>query len=160
MKFSLSTTVLTMFLHICGITSEQDCGQAVEIGLEMAAGRDISIEKAPWIFSILDEDGEVWCGGSVISKTLLLTAGHCLRPGLDLSKFKLVFGEKNPENTDTSSIVKQFTRNNVKFHPEYTYPQAYNDVALIRLKEEDKLSFDGKIRKICLPKETNAEPNK
>ena len=42
----------------------------------------------------------------------------------------------------------------------FQYPQAYNDVALIRLKEEDKLSFDGKIRKICLPKETNAEPNK
>ena len=42
----------------------------------------------------------------------------------------------------------------------FQYPQAYNDVALIRLKEEDKLSFDGKIRKLCLPKETSAEPNK
>ena len=84
--------------------------------------------QAPWIFSILDEDGDVHCGGSVISKTLLLTAGHCLRPGLDLSKFKLVFGEKNPENTDTSSIVKQFTRNNVKFHPDYTVSISFKEI--------------------------------
>ena len=31
---------------------------------------------------------------------------------------------------------------------------------MIRLNEEDKLSFDGRIRKLCLPNETSGEPNK
>jgi len=152
--------VVAFLMFSIAPTIQTDCGQTIENGFAMAAGVDLTTEEAPWVFSILNDAGKVHCGGSVISETLLLTAAHCVHPTIDLSNFQLVFGTNKPEVPDTTRVVRSFTRSNVVLHPDYNYPEAYDDVALIRLKQEDQLSFDGNIRKLCLPKETNVEPNK
>lgn len=43
----------------------------------IVGGDNIAIEKVPYQIS-LREDGAHYCGGSIVSQTQIITAGHCV----------------------------------------------------------------------------------
>ena len=78
------------------------------------------IFQHPWICSIIDENEELYCGGTVISESLVLTAAHCLHPGVDLTNFKIVFGINDIADKEVSTRnIRTFERQDVILHPEY-----------------------------------------
>nr|XP_036223038.1 serine protease snake-like isoform X1 [Bactrocera oleae] len=70
------------------------------------------------------------CGGALINRRYLLTAAHCL---FHSNKPPIVVRPGGFNLTD--AYAKDFEIDEIYIHPGYEYPSAYNDIAIIRLKE-------------------------
>jgi hypothetical protein len=84
----------------------------------------------PWQVLIQRPGINVWCGGSLIDRSWVLTAAHCVS-GFNTGEMTIVLGEHNiTRNEDTEqrrTIVQTI------IHPNYTSVSTGNDIALLRL---------------------------
>eukprot|EP00918_Siedleckia_nematoides_P097269 GHVU01213299.1.p1 GENE.GHVU01213299.1~~GHVU01213299.1.p1 ORF type:complete len:334 (+),score=12.16 GHVU01213299.1:42-1043(+) len=81
------------------------------------------------------------CGGSILSETVVLTAGHCVAK---YESFDLGFG-----SVDFNSPAVEMTSEKKILHPDFNGATLNNDVALLILPE--KLTYTDNIKPIQLP---------
>jgi len=142
----------------------------------VANGRTTPHTKWPWHVQIIidgnDEDeSETYCGGTLISKSFILTAAHCYD---DLAASKrakntqiLLNGINLPaslrKSAKSASKLLKFRAVNVILHPEYipamsdrdaeergTLPGPRNDLALVEISISDPQVRD-LVMPVCLP---------
>ncbi|GJQ81843.1 hypothetical protein Trydic_g9870 [Trypoxylus dichotomus] len=97
-----------------------------------------------------NEEGKIrWdCGGTLISETFVLTAGHCV-VRIDSKIPKLVrlgtadFTTNKDKVTTQDIPVSEFT-----IHPEYHHIRRQNDIALLKLSKPAK--FSENVNAVCL----------
>ncbi|XP_058815819.1 melanization protease 1-like [Topomyia yanbarensis] len=122
---------------------------------KIAFGKKAQVFEYPWMALLLDEGGEIRCGGTLIAESYVLTAAHCNRPPVttvrlgenDISKpIDCNYSEDGPDCADPPQNIEvgKFIR-----HPLYSTSKRRNDIALIRLATPAKLSYS--VRTICLP---------
>lgn len=134
-----------------------ECGMnTLEHTLRIFHGRQAKGGEFPWLVHIIH--GNLSCGGSIISKEFILTAGHCVSQHGDGSVFAGI--HDSPEDMIQSrKVLKTFK------HPNLTLildqdtvarvPDGASDIAIFKL--DMPLEWTEYVRPICLPDAHEAE---
>lgn len=88
--------------------------------------------KYPWFAVLLDEDGDDYCGASLIHPQVLLTAGHCIEDNFkqDQKGLGVIIGdvERDPNNAEKYRTIVKSLR-----HPDFNNDDPNNDFGLLKL---------------------------
>lgn len=122
----LNHLVLAAFMTI----SAAPAFAANDIETKIVGGVEASIGEFPYIVSL--QAGSHFCGGSLIAKNWVLTAGHCVR---GISVKTLVVGLHDRRQTVNAELI---TPARIIPHPNYNPRTLENDFALIQLSENSR----------------------
>lgn len=107
----------------------------------IVGGRPLNIAEAPYQVALYDR-GEFICGGSIISRDWILTAGHCIKGG---GIFKIRAGSRFFKKGGVIREVRYAVVNS-----GYNDRTLSHDIGLLRLK--NPLRFSKKIKPVHLAK--------
>ncbi|CAG7733160.1 unnamed protein product [Allacma fusca] len=121
-----------------------------EIDGRVVGGMDANLGQFPYQVALARKSGSAFCGGSLITSMLVLTAAHCLRrPDKQPNQIVVIsgnhkLGSPNPDEqiVDVSSII---------VHEDYNYRNYLNDIAIILLAKE--ITLNTNTNTISLPTE-------
>ncbi|KAF5271074.1 hypothetical protein FQR65_LT00493 [Abscondita terminalis] len=115
-----------------------------------SGGGENAIENEfPWLVSLTRRGGH-FCGGSLITKTHVLSAGHCMCSGSSLipaEQIRITMGQHDltqPSSTKYEVAVKSAT-----LHPDYVCSKVKNDLVILEL--ERPLEWSDYVHPACLP---------
>lgn len=97
---------------------------------DVTAGTEIDNRLA--VVALVD-DGQVFCTGTLISPTVVLTAGHCIRP-IDRPPPQVFFGGSLENGGELWDAVE------VQVHPDFRYSPLAWDLALVILPGPARVS--------------------
>ncbi|XP_022233095.2 trypsin alpha-3 [Drosophila obscura] len=125
-------------------------GAVIPTGLEphsplsgrIVGGTKTSIADHPWQVS-LQRSGSHYCGGSILSNTIIVTAAHCLLSPVTTSNLKVRAGTSYKNLGGSLVQVAAF-----RVHEEYSASSKMNDIGVIRLRT--KLTLSSTIKTIEL----------
>ncbi|KAI1699463.1 trypsin domain-containing protein [Ditylenchus destructor] len=129
----------------CGISSSGIPPHSHE---RVVNGYNISDGDHPWLVNIWSlENGKFFagCGGTIIGRRWILTAGHCKVRG----RHRILFGSVDFNDKDAVKRSINVKRN--IDHPEYVPGNGGLDIALVELSEPLP-EFNDKVQPICLLK--------
>ncbi len=109
-----------------------------------------SYDDAPYLAQFVkDSAGEVWCGGTVIDESWILSAGHCVSVTKS-KKFKLYVGTLGVGKKGANAVKLDIDQAFV--HPNYreTSSSVHYDYMLVHLKQPINFSKTG-VRPAALP---------
>jgi len=105
----------------------------------------------PWAAAILDNGGREpleHCGGTVVDKRWILTAGHCTS-ALATSHVKLGADDRGPTFEQNEPTQQIYTAEKTIRHPKWDGQKLAFDLTLVKLDRD--IEFNDNIRQICLP---------
>ncbi|XP_025233544.1 serine protease 42 [Theropithecus gelada] len=113
--------------------------------LRIVGGVDAEEGKWPWQVSVRAKGRHI-CGGTLVTTTWVLTAGHCISSRLHYS---VKMGDRSVYKENTSVVVPV---RRAFVHPKFSTVKAVqNDLALLRLHHP--VNFTSNIQPICIPQE-------
>ncbi|XP_065369194.1 trypsin-like [Calliphora vicina] len=98
-----------------------------ELNGRIVNGVDTTIQAHPYQVSLQTNSGFHFCGGSIVSKDVIVTAAHCMQR-YKASQFKVRLGSTEYSNGGELVAVKAF-----KYHELYNPDTMVYDVAVIKL---------------------------
>lgn len=130
------------------VHEEYNCTNTVEVivgGVEAQEGEFPHQALLGWqpVDQFGSEEYDFLCGGVLISEWYVMTAGHCI-----LHEPLVVRLGEHELNEEVVDHHVDFDIERVVRHPRYKGSSAYNDIALIKLKQ--KVRFSTYIRPACL----------
>ncbi|CAG2175020.1 unnamed protein product [Oppiella nova] len=99
----------------------------------VVGGRNAPINLAPWqvLFLSPTVGGDYQCGGSLINKDWVLTAGHCCyTPPISGSKIQIQYG-----GTNKNYMPFATTASKVVIHPQFNITSVDHDFCLVKLDQ-------------------------
>ncbi|XP_023554855.1 coagulation factor IX isoform X2 [Octodon degus] len=110
----------------------------------VVGGENAKPGQFPWQV-LLKSDTEAFCGGSIINEKWVVTAAHCIHPGI---KIEVVAGEYNIEKKEDT----EQRRNVIQIIPHHSYNASFNkyshDIALLEL--DKPLTLNSYVTPICI----------
>uniref|UniRef100_A0A0K2TLA2 Peptidase S1 domain-containing protein n=1 Tax=Lepeophtheirus salmonis TaxID=72036 RepID=A0A0K2TLA2_LEPSM len=130
---------------------EPSCGEVHTSSYRIVGGEDSSYGSHPWQAAIIKQTyltKRISCGGALISKRFVLTAGHCVHTKGG-QRMKIRLGEWNVRSQSEPSPHEDIDIEHRYIHPDYTHKDFRNDIALVRLARD--VEFKENILPACLP---------
>nr|DBA18968.1 TPA: hypothetical protein GDO54_014858 [Pyxicephalus adspersus] len=109
-------------------------------------GQNAQAGEWPWQVS-LRYNGRHFCGGSLISRSWVVSAAHCITSSVTTSSLSVHLGcyqISNPNSHEISVAVEKIIKN-----PVYTEVGSMGDISLIQLKTP--INYTAYILPVCLP---------
>lgn len=128
-----------------------NCGLAKR-STRIVGGVLTEVNEYPWQVGIVTaRSTSVWCGGSLISNSWVLTAAHCTK-GESASGIEVLLGEHNYDDQSETNMVRMGI-SSIKNHPDYIVNgrTPNYDFSLLKMKNTISFSDYPHIRPICLP---------
>ncbi|XP_035715755.1 trypsin alpha-3 [Folsomia candida] len=127
------------------------CGKvATNTAPKIVGGKKSQNHASPWLGALVYTGGSQpsqFCGSSLINDRYVVTAGHCVVGKITTTQgYQVFLGSNKINGTD----AKRVNIVGVIVHPNYNSQTLENDIALIQLAEQIKIT--PKIRPICLAK--------
>ncbi|XP_046400892.1 transmembrane protease serine 9-like [Ischnura elegans] len=105
------------------------------INSRITGGEQATHGQFPWQ-ALISMDNSYVCGGSLISDTWVLTAGHC---GYQFSTFVIILGAQDAfDNSEDGRQV--FQTRDVTVHEDYDPDTINNDISLLRLPKSAQVT--------------------
>ena len=123
--------------------------------LKIIRGTEALPNSFPWIVSIRLRHvfsngnsyiGNHFCGGTLISKSYVLTAAHCVYEFNNKSLIVIIGSNSINESLNSTNIYKIAK---IVVHESYSNHNKKNDIALLKL--ENNVEFSSIISTVCLP---------
>lgn len=121
---------------------------------EQNSNSDISFGEFPWMVAILRTNGDstgstVICGGSLLSRFVVLTAAHCIY-NIDINTLRVRAGDF-VINGETDERIPHQERpvSSIVTHSNYSRKVLHNDLALISVN--DPFTFEDHVAPACTP---------
>ncbi|KAM7315817.1 trypsin-1-like [Ixodes scapularis] len=128
-------------------SAQETCGQSPRSNERIVGGYQAKVGELPWQVS-LQRNGYHFCGGSIISPSIVITAAHCVRR--KWNGFSVVAGI-----TNLGKRTPYYQRRSVatiRRHKDFGKNGLMNDIALLKLVEPfDFNKSEGYVAPICLP---------
>lgn len=138
----LSLSVLTAE----AFQNEKQCGVFFET--RVINGLRASQGMFPWMVRLLvyiNGSSPATCGGAIITRWHILTAGHCvMRDHKLIPKIEGIYGAADT----TSKYAVKIRIASVALHPRFSEDQYHDDIAVLRVPKP--FDFGVKIRPVCL----------
>ncbi|KAJ8727536.1 hypothetical protein PYW07_001655 [Mythimna separata] len=134
------------YAHVCGRRSINHT-ELVSVRTEAQAG------DWPWHVAILVKDrhnvSNYNCGGNIVSRTAILTAGHCVhKNGITTEANRIVIVAGTNNHKDLNQRGRQTrTAQKIILHPAYNADLSTSDLAIIKV---NRLEFTDYVQPICI----------
>ncbi|XP_070504758.1 thioester-containing protein 1 allele R1-like [Chironomus tepperi] len=158
MKFLIFCGLFVLLMPTLAQNSEGTCGR-VAIGRgNIIRGNYAKRGLFPWA-AVLMNNGEKFCGGTLLTNNLVLTAAHCIHGKEDQYKYTtdnitVVLGAHNFNVDEPGRVYSEISSINVHEDWNVTSESHDADIAMLTLKES--VTFSSYIQPICLiPPESN-----
>ena len=110
-------------------------------------GSVIVPHSKPWVVGLTHKiGGKIRCGGVLVTKSHVLTAGHCMR---SKSRKYVVVGEHDQKNVHDGQEYVRIKKYNI--HPYFSKQKGIASFDLAILILEKPLDFDNNVNKVNLP---------
>jgi secreted trypsin-like serine protease len=130
MKKNLKQMLIVMSFILALGGSHAIWPQASARDPRIVGGTNATAGAWPWQVLIQRPGFNVWCGGSLIDRSWVLTAAHCVS-GFNVGQMTIVLGEHNITQNDNNEQRRTIVQTII--HPSYTSVSGGNDIALLRL---------------------------
>ena len=128
------------------------CGQPAfkPLNSRVIYGKDAVNNSFPWMAAMFLNSSFI-CGGSIVSKNVILTAVHCFKD-LPQGNISFLVGTNYLAsfNDLSSNSSNRFFVKKIVLHPNYNKENKFdNDIALVQLDRE--IIYSNTVMPICLP---------
>ncbi|KAM4632608.1 serine protease 27-like [Discoglossus pictus] len=155
MRLHLYTAACSALLALGFVvtSSASGCGQPM-FSDRVVGGKDSLQGKWPWTIALFIGNSHT-CGGSLISKTFVLTAAHCFAR-YTIEDLKVFIGTHNLSSLHVSPSISRKVKT-VTIHPKYKGEATSGDLALVEL--DAPVTYNNYILPICVPSSDQELPS-
>jgi len=126
----------------CGTPSTSPMRRSA-ISSYIVGGKEAKPHSLPWQISVQTPSGFHFCGATILSANVVLTAAHCVKPGDNIF---VKAGAHSKKNDGQKYKVQQIIQ-----HSQYNKPrQLNNDIAILKIGGSG-IKLDSNAMPACLP---------